>query len=737
MKNLRIFLGLWPLLIVCAALANTRQDPHVPLSHCYHWLDEASAHYLSYKYSYAAQHEGELTFYTTGGNGAVAGPGLYCAKTPADSYGYGDRVIRIDFVDDVVVYDSLTGRQYCGLNGDFYSSTEECNSKAWDVKFYYGGGRGQMAWYVIRNPQAILKWSAVSPQLIADLIANKPVEQAFSIHADNTIALIQADPMAKKVTAFDNHNARLSILKILADAKKLAQVPPLTVIAMVRNFKGPELSDSAKNKIYDQQFARAFTDTKLAHSDFRAVIKDDDAVEASYQSQLRRINLDQLDKFNPIVILQGWDEYGKSAELTGTVVHKLWRAALLSDSDLESLTETPLKKGGAFADGFEGALPTIGELKTRLVGHNLSAFMGLLNTHVNSGISPNTVDILKFVMGQFLENHGSSFVKAYDKINNAKLRKETILAQALSDALAGSLKKLDPLTLGLALDRAKDNLSSSVVTNAQTKILGMPLVMDTIPSYQMLEDFQYGKLAVPEFYGEVALLKKLLERAIAERSVSKTPSNAYRMSIAGLFYLYNERVRQGKDDAKKTVISQAAGNSLLALAAEMNSPELAPYRYAVVQNASLFAGNGRYADHPLDSAFATYAKGRDNNFNGLFESVIETSDDGSVLQFLIGAADHEASAVNLLRLMIDRLTSAAFSSEMATATYVTSQKEKKAWDNVIYKGRYAETSRVPSDLCHVATIALRFKAPLVKVVGNSKANQLKRWAENMTAGACK
>ena len=70
----------------------TKNDPHVPISHCYHWIKEGSNKYLSFKYNYASEHENELTFYTTpaSSNGSVAGPGLYCAKSPSGSYSYGD-----------------------------------------------------------------------------------------------------------------------------------------------------------------------------------------------------------------------------------------------------------------------------------------------------------------------------------------------------------------------------------------------------------------------------------------------------------------------------------------------------------------------------------------------------------------------------------------------------------------------------------------------------------------------
>ena len=94
------------------AEANTRTDPAFPLSHCYHWLD-SKAGYLKFKYDYARANQNELTFFTTpaSSNGSVAGLVFYCAKSPSESHTYGDRLIRIDFVEDVVVLNDSTERR--------------------------------------------------------------------------------------------------------------------------------------------------------------------------------------------------------------------------------------------------------------------------------------------------------------------------------------------------------------------------------------------------------------------------------------------------------------------------------------------------------------------------------------------------------------------------------------------------------------------------------------------------
>ena len=99
MKIQFIVLMLLPLMSFSpTSIANTKNDLHLPISHCYHWL---TPDHLEYKYKYANRTSGEITFYTSGGNGAAAGPGLYCAKSPSGSYSYGSRLIRLDLVEDL------------------------------------------------------------------------------------------------------------------------------------------------------------------------------------------------------------------------------------------------------------------------------------------------------------------------------------------------------------------------------------------------------------------------------------------------------------------------------------------------------------------------------------------------------------------------------------------------------------------------------------------------------------
>ncbi len=743
MKTLIINSGLLVLLLLpTLGFSNTKDADHAPIGHCYHWLNEGSSKFLTYKYNYAKANAGELTFYTTGGNGAVAGPGLYCAKTPGDSYSYGDRVIRIEFVEDIVMLDEKTGLNHCGKKGNYYPTQAECQSKPWDIKFYYGGGKGQLAWYVIRNPQAVASWSANSDQLAADLNAEKTFEPGgYSIHADNTVTLMNAEKAATGgAKTFQNPNARLSIVKILNDPSKLAQIPPLTVISLVQNYQGNDLPDSQKGAIYTTQFQRAFRDTKLTFADVLNVTKVSPVIQTAFLSEIKKLDVSNLGLVNPVLVLQTIDKFDGSIVMTDLKIRELWKNAILSPGDMNSLVETDLQKDGRVAKALDTSMPTKTELKAGLKSYNLISLIRIMNKYVDSGSGPVLQDSFKYLLRDLIVG-GNSFADTFDKITNANLNKESALASVLVGdlLLAANMKTLDPITLGTALDRAEKGMDPTTLSNAQTKIMNLPISVDANKlTYQILEDIQEGKLALPKFYNETALMVKLLDRSIAERKVSKTPTNTFRMVMTGFFGYYNAKIRKERDPTKKTQLSQKASTDLLGLADNMNTAERAPFLYITVQNASYFKGNGRYENHPIDAFFAQYSKG-DANFDQALENSLTTSLDGSILQFLIYNSEKSAEAKQLLSLYTQHVLDPNFDGILSDAEFLASQAEKKSWSNFVNTTHYSPwgNTRVPSTLCHAASVAIKYNDGISKAIDSKTAGDMKTWADDLNKGFCK
>lgn len=332
MLSIKLFLlAVFHFFIGAYTYANTKHDPHAPIDHCYHWIDEKSDNYLSFKYSWAGNHGNELTFYTTPGstNGAVAGAGLYCAKSPSGSYDYGDRVIRIDLVEDVVLYDENSGIQYCGTTGETSQNSNECASKEWDIKFYSGGGTGNYAWYVIQNPMAVASWSANSQELISDLKASMAVnDTSFKNHVNSTLNAIEAERDLLGETVFFNHNSRMSIVDIiLNDPEKLNGLPSLNVVVRLANAKDDRISEEIRNETYLRYLDAALKSDEIEYRDYQKATSKHKDVAVAFKSILESA-IPNHNKYNSLVILKSiapkLEEYAISDQVLSDLINEVF-----------------------------------------------------------------------------------------------------------------------------------------------------------------------------------------------------------------------------------------------------------------------------------------------------------------------------------------------------------------------------------------------------------------------------
>lgn len=319
------------------ALSATKSDPHAPITHCYHWLNEGSKSYLSFKYTFAKSNGNELTFFTSSStsNGSVAGPGLYCGKTPIDSYSYGDRVIRVNFVDDVVLLDELAGIKYCGTKGETSKTSSACAQKTWDVKFYSGGGVENYAWYVIQNPMAIDTWTASNDLLEEDLKINATLgDSSFKAHAEKTITLIQQDRRIMGKQTFQNFNARASIIDIiLKDPAKLDSIPPLNIVARVQEDVSGRLTDIEKVDIYKKFIRRSLLSNDTELSEISQIANKDQ----EFQKIVSDAVMDGLkapEKQNPLLLLGVMSKEPNYFKIVPDTIYKGLIGRILSNKDM-------------------------------------------------------------------------------------------------------------------------------------------------------------------------------------------------------------------------------------------------------------------------------------------------------------------------------------------------------------------------------------------------------------------
>ncbi|HWU44521.1 MAG TPA: hypothetical protein VN132_13815, partial [Bdellovibrio sp.] len=685
------------------AYANRVNSPDYPITHCYHWLNERTAHYLQYKYEYAAKNKGELTFYTTPGtsNGAVAGPGLYCAKTPIGSYTYGDRVIRIDFVQDIVL--EFGGKKYCGFDGNFDAAN--CPSKPADVELY----NTSSDWYVIKNPQAIASWSAYSDQLEQDLVAIKADgDSTANAHIDLTLATMKSDAGKFEKKVFQNGNQRMDLQKILDDPKLLAQIPPLSVISLV--YAHPKIQNKPKH--YESQFRRALSDSLLAFKDFEAVLKQDKEVKEAFLRVLKGVDIHNFHELNAAVVLAAIDKVdasvaGMSSKNEEQVVISLWNMMFSGSTSFDSLTQTNLSADGIVRKSFAKALPTVGRMSEP--------------KYLNEG---NIISLLK-VMDQFATGDGS--VKAqtevlleallksksswqtsavYAGLKNPALAKEQALTSLLTSRnKTNGFNGFDPLTAGALFDSVADNIPEQSRKDIAVKLAALPLVVNDRLSYLFLEDLQNRKMSLPSFYDDATFIEKLIDRSIRERALGKNTTNTFRMILTGTFRYFSSRLsnNENKKSDKNTYTMDQVVDIYIGLAEKLYKTDISePYAYIALQNAGLFAAALKSNHHPIEKIVEDLDLPKQKNF----ADIIATSIEPSLLTYLVNASKSKDADAKIAQLLLHEtlafIASPQFKDRTQVKNFGVPDFEKRAWHNVIVKrganGEYA-TEHGASNLC--------------------------------------
>lgn len=707
---------------------NTIHSPHAPISHCYHWLNEAGKGYLTKKYAFAKANNGSVTFYTTPGtsNGAIAGPGLYCAKTPVGSMGYGDRVLRLDLVDDIVLYDANSGKKHCGHDGKYYADQATCNSKPWDIKFYSGGGVGNIAWYVIRNPQAIMQWSANSAQLESDLLLNKKFSGAsYQAHADLTIQYMKSERARIGEMTIINHKARMNLMDILNDPEEMKEIPPLNLIARVVRYRAHDLSDKRRIQVYEEQAERALEDIHLDYNDIQDAIKNSKDLKTIFAKAAYDVTKKaDLHKYNVVASYLLLRDLAPK-RLTTRIMVNIWKAAFKSDNVFAPMAQAKITDSNQIGAFFK-ALPAGGDI-SKLKLQNQFVLLQLFDQFVdNKARADKATPYVWTIFYNYLTQGIEHFNQGYAAINNQSIDKVSILAGLYKNFESGNFKDMDPVYMGTILEDHLEGKAASADTQRwKNAISRLPLPLNDEETYKVLGKYVQGSLKLPSFFDETTFLTMLLERSIKEQKKHATPTNTFRMILSGYYDVFLGKIIKAKDDTLKATEQNAAESFFVNLALGLQDEYRFAYGYAMLQNASYFAlnprypGSLRYRGHPMARFVGRYQQG-DANFDKMLEELTAFSLDGSYLHHLIyeGLERDEDNAKALLSLMLDTLASDEFDTFRTTELYKASNTEKKNWRNYIYNSHIANAgdNRAKSDFCGISQTLSKFKRDIAKFV---------------------
>lgn len=678
--------------VVFQAFANRINDPDLPLQHCYHWLNERTAKYLTFKYQHASKNGGELTFYTTAAtsNGSVAGPGLYCAKTPIGSYSYGDRVVRIDFVDDVV-FSNSGGSKTCGTNGRFYSNQDECDKKPVDVLLYDAGSD----WYVIKNPQAVKSWSANSDQLINDLTISKGEAPSAGTHFDMTIQAIRAEAQSMGPKTIFNTQARLGLEQILKDPVQLAKIPTLSIIDMVASYSGNKVTDKEKQDLYNSYFDKALKDSVLSFADFSNTLKSNPFLVKILSSRIDKVDYNRLDAYNTATLIAAIDNMDLA--ITPQKAQALWQVALKSGSSLDTILSAKLKADGVFRKKFDSSLPPVAALMASIKDHNLIPMLKVLNEFADS--KSNLKNYTEALFDKILKaGTAFNFIPVFESVKNPALNKEEALADLINQASRNGFTNFDPIGTGLLYDKAKSQFNSQQQKAIETALLSLPIKVDNKLSYQMLEEYKDGKFKLPSFYSDETFLIHLADRSLRERSLGKNTTNTFRMILSGYYFYFMKSVSaQNNDETKKEAAMARASDAFVTVAKALLKKKQLDYTYITLQNGLFFGSKMNTKFHPVGYALELYKDG-DAQLDNLIEEAVATSLDPSVIEFLATTEAEARGAIaskahELMKQTLTYLASSDLKDRLDSDSFKESQAEKRSWSNII------KNARVYSDIC--------------------------------------
>lgn len=748
LRNL-LFLIAIPLMAIADLEQNTISSIHAPISHCYHWLDQKNDGYLSDKYNFARNNNGSITFYTSPStsNGAIAGPGLYCAKSPVGSYGYGDRVIRLDFVDDIVLYDVKSGRKYCGLKGDYYSSQAECNSKPWDIKFYQGGGSGNTAWYVIRDPQAIRQWSANSKQVESDLNLNKQfANSAFQAHADKTIAAMISERSSIGELTIINNKARMNLIDILNDPEEMKEIPPLNLIARIQNYPGAKLGSLNKQEALETQANRALEDIHLEISDIKSAIGSESNLQRIFLSAANKMLNDQslnLSKVNIISIYLLLKE-SKSSILTEPKLVKIWKALLKSDNVFENLVSAQISDAKD-KEAFFKALPSVSEIGALKIESQF-AILGLFNQFADTAKRAQQArPYIAEIFSNYLNEHIAYFQQAFERIDNKTLDASAILNKLVAQYALNDFKGFDPVYMGLLIEKNLNSIGDEKLKSYTEQLSKLDLPLTKEETYKILADFTEDKISLPSFIKDAQFLLMLFDRSLKEQPASSSPTNIYRFILSGFYEYFDTKIKKAKDDPAKILEQNKAEIFFLELASSLKGSLKMAYTYPLAQNAAHFSltpkypGSFRYRTHPMERFLEKYNKG-DAQFDALLEDITANSFDGSYLHYLayLGLERKNQDAQTLLRIQIDAITSDAYDAFRGTKGFTISDAEKKDWRNYIHNSHIANAgrNRVKSDFCGLTQKLNDFNRRLFHFASDDQVDKMKDLIEEARDQKC-
>lgn len=676
-------------MLYSSAWANTISTNEDLINHCYHWIkeDQGNLKYLTKKYQDATKLGGAFSFELQG-SGNVRGAGIYCAKTPLGSSGYGDRVVRLNLVSDVVLFNEMSNT--CTVGG-IRQPVNVCSEKSPDIIAYNRPGAD--AWYVIKNPKAVQSWTSNDDTLKRDLIENGFTNQAVLTYMENERKTIG-------IKFFQNTNARFGLKELLADSAKLNSTPIASVMMSLAGYQrsgNTEIPKSIVNSHLAQYTQKLLTSSSVSVGEIENLSK------TFPELNLNTLAKSSLPSLNPAKALALNDKLGMN--LSSDNLINLWRTVLNSPKSLQELDLDALPRRGDTVTAFNKVMQKdAAQLMGKISGKGAEKVLLLLNSMIVTGDSQITSLATSLVKGLLKDSDGVDIPALYAKIDSKELKKDQIFAAPILETALQS-KDGDPVSIVTSLQVVKNDLSPSQKQSLAANLEKMPLKMNSQSSYQIFQLYKDGRIS-SELLPEITFLPKLFGRALAEQDAGKTDTNVYRLLLSDYYGYLSAKVNNGTLTNAEIIFDKIYKGLM--------KQDRNEYAMTALQNYSAF----HYKTNKWQQALISFVKDPKNyTTDSEYQANIDTlvrSLDGDLMNTLIGYSTQtdnlEIARISkyLTSLTLNYLKSPDFVRDQAKSTFLASQKEKAAWQN------FGASARYDSDICYFAKVIEASKSTLSK-----------------------
>lgn len=651
--------------------------------HCYHWLEDRTSGRLQAKYQYAAQNNGQM-LNITGSNGTNAGLGFYCAQSPISTRSYGDRVIRIDFVDDVVIRDDVqrTGNHCPGG----VRTKEECDNSQPDVILY----PYNVTAYVVKNLNAIKFWSANSDQLISDIRAATKSEEPL-------IKIMKAEQLAMHNAIIENQSARMNLADLINDSSRLNKISSLRLVKMFGKYKHfDKIPESKINKLLNEKLPLALADANTTTDDIKKIA----GISSDLKDKVVKVLADLIAKRK--ITLSTPSEADLISE----------KLIVTSEPSLKLFISNAFKES---AETFKKVMYVVIQSKDSPLK---SILLSSLNNKMNMGkfYDATKADGVQWLSQEFSEAPASTasqfgailalsfadkdvktadLVKGINSLDKTKTEVVDLIANLMS---SGQGSERPEVMIAMASVSAS-RLSASTKAALSDKLIDQSLEGKSIIELglgSLLSNLNNTKIS---FIDDTYVLKKVITKAFNEQNADEKSSkavekraNLYRYFLSEFFAAYSAYVTSSPDaNLANAHISQVSVE--LAEWVQKTRPE---YSYPFLQNASVFAAGGRYSEHPMEALL-----GADIKNNGKISRTLKMgliySLDPVVMLYLNSSSDDKLQ--DLLGDMLEFIASPEFAKMSKSKLFDVLNYEKGQWANFIKNPKLSQSNRFKSDLC--------------------------------------